>query len=277
MIACMLALLSAWAQEDSEELPELEAPEDPEVDSDAEARQLPPELSDEELLALGEDLEPAEDAEELDAEELDEEVPAGSTLTLEQLRADPVIARRAKRLEKIALAEARERKIRVLPMRFDIGTAFRDELAPAAVMGLGVQLARSERFALEANVAFLPLHAFQYAGPWRRMAAWDFTADGTWLANRWLAIGPTVGVDYRMFNQQDSAIEQMFVPLAGVRLNTAFIKARTWSFAITTRLTSDLSQTRIVLETNEVRLLPTIEGQIGLRFNLGHGRSERKQ
>lgn len=165
-----------------------------------------------------------------------------------------------------------DKRIRMIPLRLDMGSAFRPELAPAFVMSLGAQVARTRYFAVEANIAFMPLHALQIAGPWRSMANWDFSADLTWLASKWVAVGPAVGAHYRLFNQQGSAIEQMWVPIAGLRANTAFIRARTWSFAITSRLTSDLSLTRIVIETNEVRVLPTVEGQIGLRFNLGHGK-----
>jgi hypothetical protein len=155
------------------------------------------------------------------------------------------------------------------PLRVDIGTAFREEMRPAAVFGLGTQLARSRKLALEAQVAFMPLHGFVYPGPFRSMGSWDATADVTWLASRWLAVGPTGGVSYRMFNQQGSAIAQAFVPVAGLRANTAFLRARHWSFAVTTKINADLGLTRLVLETNEVRPLPVLEGQIGLRFNLG--------
>lgn len=170
-----------------------------------------------------------------------------------------------------------DRKIRGIPLRLDMGTALRPELAPAFLLSLGAQLARTEHFALETNVGVMPMHALQYPGPWRAMMNWDFSADVTWLASRFVALGPTGGAHYRLFNQQGSAIGQMFVPIAGMRVNTAFIRARTWSFAITARLTSDLSLTRIVLETNEVRMLPLVEGQLGLRFNMGHGRVPEKK
>jgi hypothetical protein len=166
----------------------------------------------------------------------------------------------------------RDRKVRGVPLRLDVGTSFRPDMRPASAFGLGAQLARTRRTALEVQVAFQPLHGFTFVGPWRSMGSWDFTADATWLASRWLALGPTGGVSYRMFNQQGSAIAQTFVPVVGLRANTPFLRARTWSFAVTTKLTADLGLTQLVLETNEVRPLPGVEGQIGLRFNLGHGK-----
>ena len=67
---------------------------------------------------------------------------------------------------------------------------------------------------------------------------------------------------YGLANMQDSR----------ARANTPFLRARTWSFAVTSKISSDLALTQLVLETNPVVALPVVEGQIGLRFNLGHGR-----
>lgn len=236
MITLLLSMLSGWAGEEDSLPEEQDVAEDLSDTGDDE--------EDEDTGNYGED----EDEDEEDEDEDDN-------------------APRQTKLE----TPLKANKIQIMPMRMDMGTAFRTDTLPAFVLNIGTLLARSRHFALEANVGVMPMHALQYPGPWRSMMSWDFSADVTWLASRFVAVGPTAGAHYRMFNQQGSAIEQMFVPVAGVRMNATFLRARTWSFAIATKLTSDLTLTQIVLETQQALILPPVEGQIALRFNLGHG------
>ena len=248
MIALLLSMFAAIAQD---EAPEDETLEDETLEEVALEDTGAPEEEDED-----------EDDTGLDEDEEDDEDDDA-----------PVTAVRAQR----AKVETPFGGVRMIPLRMDIGTALREDVLPAFVFGIGAQLIRSKRFALEANGVVMPMHTLQYVGPWRSMMNWDASADLTYLASRFFSVGPAAGVQYRLFNQQGSSISRMFVPVAGVRANATFLWARTWSLAITARVTSDLALTRLVFETQQTQILPPVETQIALRLNMGHGKPAGEQ
>lgn len=164
-----------------------------------------------------------------------------------------------------------ERRFHLIPIRLESRVAVREEVGAAAVFELGVQLARTERSALDLNLAIGGARGIRVPGPFRSYWAGDLTADYTVRLTRWMAVGPVGGISDRVFVQQGTPIGSLFVPIVGLRSETTVLRARRWSLGLAAGATVDLTSTRMVLETSRVEYLELVEGQIGLRWNFGHG------
>ncbi|MEQ1508601.1 MAG: hypothetical protein ABMB14_40590, partial [Myxococcota bacterium] len=176
---------------------------------------------------------------------------------------DPPVRSAAPPLDRRSRRAAGERRVAVPPLRVDTGIAIREDLGAGGVFQVGVQLTRSARWTLDADAAVVSGRGIRYPGPFRSMISWELRAEALYNPGRWLAVGPTAGGSYRLYRQQFTAIDEGFVPFVGLQANTAVIRARKWSLALTSRLTADLALTRFVLETAEVVTLPVVDGQLG--------------
>ena len=164
-----------------------------------------------------------------------------------------------------------ENGLHLLPLRLDTRAAIREGMGTGLLVELGVQLARTRSLLLDANVAYVSPRAILVPGPARNFFAWEFGADALVPVTRWMAVGPSGGVAFRLFRQQGSAIDEAWVPFAGVRTHTTLLSARKGSLAVGLRVTVDLAVTRFVMEDSRVVGLSPVEGQLGLRMNFGHG------
>lgn len=165
-----------------------------------------------------------------------------------------------------------ERRTLLPPLRLDARVALRDQIAPGPLFELGSQLVRTKAMALDLNISYAIPRTILLPGPFRTFSQVSLDADLMFGGGRFLKVGPTGGVSYRVYIQQWQAIEEGFVPQVGVRASSALIQARKWSLVMTARATMDLMVTQLVMETAQVHSLSPYEGQIGLRFNFGHGR-----
>ena len=164
-----------------------------------------------------------------------------------------------------------DRRFRMVPIRLESRVAVREEVAAAPVFELGVQVARTERSALDLNVAISGARGIRVPGPFRSYWSGDLTADWTVRVTRWMAVGPVGGISDRVFVQQGTPIGNAFVPIVGLRSETTILHARRWSLGLAAGATVDLASTRMVLETSRIEYLELVEGQVGLRWNFGHG------
>lgn len=170
-----------------------------------------------------------------------------------------------------ASTDAEVRRSSVPPLRVATRLVVRPETNPTASFEAGVQVWRSPVFKLDVNVGYLPGRALGMTGPPRSMLSADLSADLVAELGPWLETGPSAGVAYRLFRQQWTAIDELFVPIAGWRLDASVLRARRWSLQLTTKTMLDLAKTELVRETAEVRRLLPAELQVGVRFNFGHG------
>lgn len=162
--------------------------------------------------------------------------------------------------------------IRLPPLRFDTRVTLRDGAIPGAMVEVGTRLGRTEHWAFEANVGHAANRAIELPGPWRSFFTWELTGEALYLVNRWVELGPLAGIGYRSFRQQGMHLEGAWVPMTGLRANLALLKARRWGIVLSTRAATELTVTRMVLETQQVSTLSPVEGQIGMRLVFGHGR-----
>ena len=121
------------------------------------------------------------------------------------------------------------------------------------------------------TVTFVMPRALGLTGPLRRMTTVDLGVELLGEIGPWLDTGPWAALSLRAFSQ-DVHIDLRPVPVAGWRLNATLLRTRTWSTQLTTKVGLDLSPIDLARESAEVRRLIPVEGQVGLRFNLGHGR-----
>lgn len=159
------------------------------------------------------------------------------------------------------------------PLRLDTRISFRPDTAPAPLLEGAIQLWRREPIALEASVSITGGHSLIEAGPFRAFQSVDFGADLLFEAGDWFRVGPSAGVAYRTFRQQGVTVRTGAVPTLGARGQVALLRARTWSLVVSTKLQVDAGLTKVVLGSAEVRTLSPFEGQVGLRFNFGHGKT----
>lgn len=158
------------------------------------------------------------------------------------------------------------------PVRVDLGVAVREGLAPAFVGRLGFQLARSERWRLDANAAFLGPRMLYVPGPQRSFFAIEGAADALYVVNRLFSAGPSAGYAYRLYRQQGRLIDDSGTPVVGVRGDVTLVNARTWALVVVARGLFDLDTTRLVLEDQSVVDVVPLEGQLTLHLDVGHGR-----
>ncbi len=163
------------------------------------------------------------------------------------------------------------RRIWVPPLRLDSRAAFRDQMAPAAVIEVGAQLTRKRAYAVDMNLSYTTPHGVLLPGPWRSFSQVNLDGDLLFDGGRFLKFGPSAGLGYRIYQQQFQVIDEGFVPQLGLRASSGLLQARKWSLVVTARATVDLVSTNLVMETAQVHRLSPYEGQIGLRFNFGHG------
>lgn len=168
--------------------------------------------------------------------------------------------------------ETRPRRVHAPPIRVELRTPFRVGIGPGAALGMGVQIARTRRITFDAAVAYTSGRQLLTPGPFRSMYGFEGTSHVELQVGRFLAVGPMGGVVYEWFVQQGNGIDAFWTPVLGVRVDTWLLRARKWGLGISARATSDLASTQFVLETQQVVTRSPIEGQLGLRFDFGHGR-----
>lgn len=189
----------------------------------------------------------------------DEEVPTDIDLT----RSAP------SRVGSPESAVIERRRVYGTPLRLDTRASLRGGTVPGVVMELASQVVDVKRTTLDLGFAFAWPRGLGLVGPWRTMASADFNVNVMYAANNWIAFGPTAGVSYRLFRQQWAPISELWIPIAGARVSSTIVGARTWKFSLDFKGTADLVPIRLVNETAEVVRLEPLELQIGIRFHIG--------
>ncbi|MEM6931472.1 MAG: hypothetical protein AAF602_31370 [Myxococcota bacterium] len=167
-----------------------------------------------------------------------------------------------------------ERRRAFLPLRFGLRAALRSDLNVGPVFELGAQLWSTERLKLDGNLAFAS-QGVAVPGPQRNMDQLDLGLDLLVAVSKGFEVGPVASVSRRTFVQQGAQQERFWTPAVGGRVSVAILHHKRWSWTTDLRVTSDLSLTRLVFETQELRDLSPVQVQVGQRFNAGHGRRDR--
>lgn len=168
-----------------------------------------------------------------------------------------------------------ERRRGVPPFRFGLRAALRSDLNVGPVFELGLQAWSNRRFKLDANFIYVS-QGLSVPGPQRNMDQFDLGVDLLWVASKSFEVGPVVAVSNRRFQQQGVNLQRFWVPVVGGRASVPVLHHRRWSWTTDVRVTTDLSLTRLVFDTQELRDLSPVQVQVGQRFNFGHGRHARR-
>lgn len=168
--------------------------------------------------------------------------------------------------------EVRRVRLKGPPTRLAMGTRLREGTDPGFHVEGSVQVLRSRWVTVEAVLAGAPNHALDLPGPWRTLASVDGAVDLALEPSPWLAIGPSVGVAYRMFGQQGILVQDAWTPTVGGAIGVQFVRGRTWGFALAGRALADVGSTQLVLQTAAVEALSPVEVSVALEARFGHGR-----
>lgn len=158
------------------------------------------------------------------------------------------------------------------PLRLEFRTPFRQGLGPGLATSTGMQLARTRIVTFDVALSFVSGRQLTTPGPFRSVFGLELSTFAMAEIGRWMAIGPIGGATYEWYVQQRQLIASVWTPFFGARLDTALLRARWFAIVVSGRATVDLSQTQLVLETQQVVVRSPYEGQVGLRFDFGRGR-----
>lgn len=158
--------------------------------------------------------------------------------------------------------------------RMGIRGVGRSDAVLTGTIELGVEFYRRRGWALEANIAYQGPRSLRVAGPWRSMGSADLSVDLWADLGDFLAVGATAGSNIRIYRQQWQQVGTTPIPVVGLRTYSPLLRTRSWSVGLSTRITTDLRPTELVLDTTQVLRLSPIEFQVGMRFQLGHAPQE---
>jgi hypothetical protein len=159
------------------------------------------------------------------------------------------------------------------PLRVGSYAALRGGVTTAGGVEINTQIVGSNRLGLDLGVAASTLRRVDNFQPLRQFASLSLVIDGVFALTPGINIGPTASVSFRPYQQQWAFVDGTWTPTLGLRLTTGILTSRTWQMHLTLRGTTDLTRTRLVFATSEVRELNPMELQVGLRFLFARQRS----
>lgn len=169
-----------------------------------------------------------------------------------------------------ALAQEPQRgKLEAPPLRLETRLVLRQDMNPGTGFQIATQIVRTERVTSDLGLTWTLPHNLALIGPQRGSTDIEGSVDAVVALSKWVAVGPVAGVSYRIYRQQWTPVDEVWVPTLGAVSRATLLAARTWRFTLTLTGTADLAQTQLVLDTQEVRTLHPFALHIGLRFHLG--------
>ena len=157
------------------------------------------------------------------------------------------------------------------PLRADLRGVIREGTLGTALFEVGVQLARSKRFAVDLNLGVAPPATLLLPDPPRSMGFLQLSSDLLWEPNLRISVGPSLTLDLRGYSQQQTFFDYSVVPTGGLRANVHLLRAPRWSLALTTKVMIDFVTTELLTESGDPMTLSPFSAQVGLRFHFGHG------
>lgn len=167
-----------------------------------------------------------------------------------------------------------EPHVKVRSLRLVSGFTFRQHVSTGAWFETGVRVVGKRGLHVELGAAFVPLHLFTLAGPRRSMMTIDALVDVDVDLGPYLTTGPTVGLAFRLFDQQGLLIDDSQTGLVGWTVRMTMLRTRAFELTLNGRALTDLRPTDLVLATSQVQRLPRTEARFGIGVAFGHGRFE---
>lgn len=151
-----------------------------------------------------------------------------------------------------------------------VGTSTRAQHRTTGSFGVGAVLHRGRHHDLVVGglLDFGALYLFQ-PGFFRVSWSAGIVAEPLWVANPWLAFGPSGSLAVRTFSQLGRHIGSYVVPQVGALARLHLVQAPAWRVALQGRVLADLVRTDLLLGSANVNTFPPVGFQAWLTVAFG--------